>query len=80
VTFNDPVFQQAAQALATRMTREGARQTGDRITNALNFGARSVLTRDLTSTELAALRKLEIKAGMGAAATALLNIDAALTR
>ena len=80
VTLNDPVFHQAAQALATRMTREGARQTGDRITNALNFGARSVLTRDLTSTELAALRKLEIKAGMGAAATALLNIDAALTR
>jgi hypothetical protein len=80
VTLNDPVFHQAAQALAVRMTREASRQPGDRVTNALNFGARSVLTRDLTPTELAALHKLEAKAGMAAAATALLNIDAALTR
>ena len=53
---------------------------GDHLTNALNFGARAVLTRDLTPGELTVLRKLEAKDGMPAAATALLNIDAALTR
>jgi hypothetical protein len=80
VTLNDPVFNQAALALAARMTREASRQPGDRVTNALNFGARSVLTRDLTPAELTSLHKLAGKAGMAAAATALLNIDAALTR
>jgi hypothetical protein len=39
-----------------------------------------VLTRDLTPDELVILRKLETKAGMTAAATALFNLDAALTR
>jgi hypothetical protein len=80
VTLNDPVFHQAALALAARMEQEAATIPGDRVDNALNFGARSVLTRDLRPDERAILRKLESKAGMAAAATALLNIDAALTR
>lgn len=80
VTLNDPLFHQAAVALAARMEHEASLKPGDRLTNALNFGARAVLTRDLTPGELAVLRKLEAKDGMPAAATALLNIDAALTR
>ena len=80
VTLNDPVFRQAALALAARMAKEGAKTPRDRVDNALNFGARSVLTRDLTTDERAILHKLESRSGMAAAATALLNIDAALTR
>jgi len=80
VTLNDPVFRQAALALAARMAKEGAKTPRDRVDNALNIGARSVLTRDLTTDERAILHKLESRSGMAAAATALLNIDAALTR
>jgi hypothetical protein len=80
VTLNDPVFRQAAMALAVRMQHEASVQPGDRMKNALNFGARCVLTRDLTPDELVILRKLETKAGMTAAATALFNLDATLTR
>jgi hypothetical protein len=80
VTLNDPVFHQAAVALAGRMEHEASLKLGDHVANALNFGARAVLTRDLTPGELAVLRTLEAKDGMPAAATALLNIDAALTR
>jgi hypothetical protein len=80
VTLNDPVFHQAALALAARMQQEAAHKPGDRVDNALDFGARCVLTRDLTANERTVLRKLETKNGMAAAATALLNIDAALTR
>jgi len=80
VTLNDPVFHQAAQALAARMEREAPATSGDRLDNQLNFGARLVLSRDLNATELQVLRGLHDKAGMTAVASALFNLDAALTR
>jgi mono/diheme cytochrome c family protein len=76
VTLNDPVYQEAAQALAARMGREG----GKTIPSQLDFGARAVLSRDLSATERDVLNKLYQKAGMTAVASALLNLDAALTR
>jgi mono/diheme cytochrome c family protein len=80
VTLNDPVFHQAAQALAARMQHEAPALPGDRLDNQLNFGARLVLSRDLTAEELRVLRGLHDKAGMTAVASALFNLDAALTR
>jgi mono/diheme cytochrome c family protein len=80
VTLNDPVFHQAAQALAARMERETPHLSGDRLDNQLNYGARLVLSRDLTAAELHVLRGLHDKAGMTAVASALFNLDAALTR
>jgi hypothetical protein len=76
VTLNDPVYQEAEQALAARMGREG----GKTIPSQLDFGARAVLSRDLSATERDVLNKLYQKAGMTAVASALLNLDAALTR
>ncbi len=76
VTLNDPVYQQAAQALAARMGREG----GKDIPAQLDFGARAVLSRDLSATEKEVLHKLYRASGMTAVASALLNLDAALTR
>jgi hypothetical protein len=46
----------------------------------LNYGARLVLSRDLSAGEIAALRKLYQSSGPVAVASALLNLDAALTR
>lgn len=75
VTLNDPVYQQMAQALAARMTHH----TGA-LDAQLNLGSRRALSRELSAGELAALRKLHASAGMPAVASALLNLDAALTR
>jgi Protein of unknown function (DUF1553) len=80
VTLNDPVFHQAAEALGARMQREAPAAPGDRLDNQLNFGARLVLSRDLTAAELKVLRGLHDRAGMTAVASALFNLDAALTR
>jgi mono/diheme cytochrome c family protein len=80
VTLNDPVFYQAAEALAARMQRETPATPGDRLNSQLNFGARLVLSRDLTAAELKILRSLRDKAGMTAVASALFNLDEALTR
>lgn len=80
VTLNDPVFHQAAEALAARMQREAPSAPGDRLDNQLNFGSRLVLSRDLSPDELRVLRGLHDKAGMTAVASALFNLDAALTR
>ncbi len=79
VTLNDPVYQQAAEALAARMVREAPRGP-DLLQSQLNYGGRWVMSRDLTPVEIAALRKLHGAAGMTAVASALLNLDAALTR
>jgi mono/diheme cytochrome c family protein len=81
VTLNDPVFQQAAESLARRMGKEGPQAIDGR----LNYGARLVLSRDLEPAELAALRKLyghfgNTTGGLTAVASALFNLDAALTR
>jgi hypothetical protein len=57
VTMNDPVYQEASEALAVRMLK-ASRTTDDR----LRYGARLVLSRDLTDFELATLRELFEKA------------------
>ena len=57
VTMNDPVYQEASEALAVRMLK-ASRTTNDR----LRYGARLVLSRDLTDFELATLRELFEKA------------------
>ena len=75
VTLNDPVFHQAAEALAARMHKA---QGGDDAR--LNYGARLVLSRDLSPAELVVLRKLNQESGLKAVAAALFNLDGALTR
>ena len=75
VTLNDPVYQQAAEALAARMLKEGRDVPAQ-----LDAGARRVLSRALSPAEKAALGKLHRTSGMTAVASALLNLDAALTR
>ena len=96
VTLNDPVYHEAAEALAQRMIAEN-RSVDARIT----YGARLVLSRDPTELELAALRALFQKAAatptlqpaavtvhgnsreltaMTAVASVLINLDASLTR
>ena len=69
-----------AEALAARMQHQAPPTSGDRLDNQLNFGARLVLSRDLTAAERKVLRELHDKAGMTAVASALFNLDAALTR
>jgi len=96
VTLNDPVYYQAAEALAQRMI-DGQRSLDARI----KLGARLVLSRDPTDLELAALRALFQKTAavpalqpaaatltgnsrqltaMTAVASVLINLDASLTR
>jgi hypothetical protein len=96
VTLNDPVYHEAAEALAQRMIAE-QRSVDARI----RYGARLVLSRDPTDLELAALRTLFQKTAavptlqpaaatvhgnsraltaMTAVASVLINLDASLTR
>jgi Protein of unknown function (DUF1553)/Protein of unknown function (DUF1549)/Planctomycete cytochrome C len=53
VTLNDPVYQEASEALAGRMMKET-----DALDGRLRYGARLVLSRDPTDGELATLRRL----------------------
>jgi hypothetical protein len=53
VTLNDPVYQEASEALARRMMKET-----DALDGRLEYGARLVLSRDPTDSELATLRRL----------------------
>jgi hypothetical protein len=89
VTLNDPVYQEAGQALARRMLA----LSGEPLAGRLEFAARCVLSRDLTAGELATLEAFYSKVtqasagaplGEQAAYTALagvlFNLDAALTR
>jgi Protein of unknown function (DUF1553)/Protein of unknown function (DUF1549)/Planctomycete cytochrome C len=80
VTLNDPVYHQAAVALAARMAKAPQAAGHDAIESKLDYGARLVLSRDLKATEVAPLHKLYHSTGGEAAASALLNLDAALTR
>jgi len=57
VTLNDPVYAEASEALAGRMMHASAN-----LDEQLQYGARSVLSRDLTEGELASLRGLFAKA------------------
>lgn len=64
VTLNDPVYEEAAEALAKRTVQEtvvkpGSASDGEALLNArLCFESRLVLSRDPTAEELATLRKL----------------------
>jgi hypothetical protein len=69
VTLNDPVYQEACEALARRMIKERPRPGSNRSSSTtgildarLTYGARLVLSRDLTDRELAALRAFYDKA------------------
>ena len=53
VTLNDPVYAEASEALADRMRRASANLDGQ-----LQYGARLVLSRELTENELATLRRM----------------------
>ena len=57
VTLNDPVYQEAAEALAARMMK-----ATDALDGRLRYGARLVLSRDPTDRELATLRSFYKKA------------------
>jgi hypothetical protein len=53
VTLNDPVYQEASEALALRMMKQT-----DALDGRLEYGARLVLSRNPTDDELATLRRL----------------------
>ena len=53
VTLNDPVYEEASEALARRMMKEK-----DALDGRLRYGARLVLSRDPTDHELVTLREL----------------------
>jgi hypothetical protein len=83
VTLNDPVYMEAAGALARQMMK-----ASPDLNRQLNEGARRVLSRELSPGELrelqaayADVRKMADKsAAMSMVASILLNLDAALTR
>lgn len=96
VTLNDPVYHEAAEALAQRMVAEQRSVDAQ-----IKYGARLVLSREPTDLELAALRALFQKTAatptlqpvaatvhgnsreltaMTAVASVLINLDASLTR
>jgi hypothetical protein len=96
VTLNDPVYYEAARALARRMMAEQ-----QSIDDKIAYGARLILSRDPTDQELAAMRGLFQRTirvptlqraaatghgnsremtAMTAVASVLINLDAALTR
>ena len=60
VTLNDPVYAEASEALAKRMMKASAN-----LDERLQYGARLVLSRDLTENELATLRRLFEKTSGG---------------
>jgi hypothetical protein len=62
VTLNDPVYDEAAAALAERAIREARPQSGETTLDArIRFESRLVLSRDLTGKEFATLRELFIR-------------------
>jgi hypothetical protein len=56
VTLNDPVYAEASEALTRRMIKASANLDGR-----IQYGARLVLSRDLTENELATMRRLYAK-------------------
>jgi len=79
VTLNDPVYQEAAEALAKRVIKEtaaktsGASSADDILDGRLAYETRLVLSRDPTPRELAALRAFYSKALEMPKEPALLN-------
>ena len=90
VTLNDPVYHEAAEALAQHMLRvDTTAITRDEVLkDRLNEGARRVLSRDLTPGELASLqafygnlsKTMRDPAAFTSIASVMLNLDPALTR
>jgi hypothetical protein len=95
VTLNDPVYSEAARALAKRVLalpasqlRRASENASDEIEARLGYAGRLVLSRDLTVEELADVRayhdserrgRSSLQA-MAAVAVLLLNLDAAMNR
>ncbi len=71
VTLNDPVYQEASEALARRMMKEA-----DTLDGRLRYGARLVLSRDPTDGELAILRQLYEEALAAPASPRIMKIAA----
>jgi uncharacterized protein DUF1553/uncharacterized protein DUF1549/cytochrome c len=71
VTLNDPVYQEASEALAARMMKET-----DALDERLRYGARLVLSRDPTDGELATLRRLYDEALAAPAAPRVVKVAA----
>jgi hypothetical protein len=71
VTLNDPVYQEASEALARRMMKET-----DALDGRLRYGARLVLSRDPTDGELATLRRLYEEAMAAPAGPRIVKIAA----
>ena len=91
VTLNDPVYTEAARALAKRVLDAQASQLpevdgADEIASRLNYAARLVLSRDLSAEELADVRAFHDggtrspSQAMSAVASLLLNLDGAMNR
>jgi Protein of unknown function (DUF1549)/Protein of unknown function (DUF1553)/Planctomycete cytochrome C len=86
VTLNDPVYEEAARALARRVVKDTAETTSalanadSVLDNRLKYETRLVLSRDPTAAELAVLRKFYLKAlalpGPPAVVKVSLNISA----
>ncbi len=70
VTLNDPVYQEASEALAQRMMKGS-----DSLDGRLRYGARLVLSRDATDTELATLRGLYEDAFAGPAVPEIVKVS-----
>jgi len=92
VTLNDPVYTEAARALAKRVLGAQASQLpaagADELASRLNYAARLVLSRDLSAEELADVRAYHDAERrtrspsqvMSAVASILLNLDGAMNR
>lgn len=89
VTLNDPVYREAAEALAKRISERFPADYGKDVLDVrLNYGAQCVLSRDLTTEEYDTLRqfyndsraKYDEQVVLTEVASILLNLDSALTR
>jgi hypothetical protein len=73
VTLNDPVYAEASDALAARMMK-----ASENLDGRLGYGARLVLSRDLTQNELVRLRTLFAKASGAPEGARLIRASARL--
>ena len=73
VTLNDPVYEEASEALARRMMK-----ASDSLDGRLRYGARLVLSRDATDSELVTLRSLYEDALAGSAAPKIVKVSSTL--
>ena len=73
VMLNDPAYTEASQALAGRMMKVSAN-----LDERVQFGARLVLSRDLTENELATMRRLYAKASGASRGARLVRASAEL--